>query len=269
MALELISRTPVGTARSVPLLFVHGTNCGGWIWAEHFLGFFADHGFAAYAVSLSGHGSSDGADRLAWLSLADYVSDIETAVNRIGQSPVMIGHSMGGAIVQRALQTISPVATGLICSVPPSGLALLSWRLGVRDPVFLQKVLLVQQLFDRAPDAYATVRRMLFSPETPEPLVARYFQKWQPESHRVVADLWWRPVPYGVVHRAGPVLVMGAEGDRLVDRMAVDETARFYGTTGEFVPGIAHAVMLEPAWERCAHRLLAWLETRVLADAGG
>lgn len=263
MSLEMISRLPAGKARAVPLLFVHGTNCGGWLWDEHFLGYFAAHGFAAHAVSLSGHGASPGGERLAWLSLTDYVRDVEAAVARLDRAPVLIGHSMGGAIVQRALAGLTPVATALLCSVPPSGLSLLSWRLGLRDPLFLQKVMLVQQLFDQAPDAYATVRRMLFSSEMPEALVERYFQRWQPESQRIVADLWWRPVPFGVARKAGPVLVLGAEWDSLVDRIAVGETARFYGTDAEILPGVAHAVMLEPAWQRCADRLLAWLERAV------
>lgn len=261
MVLELISRTPERPGPRPPLLFVHGTNCAAWVWEEHFLDYFAARGFAVHALSLSGHGASDGADRLAWLSLTDYCRDVEAAVARIEGTPVLVGHSMGGAIVQRAAETVAAAGLALLCSVPPSGLSLLAWRMGMRDPAFLQQVILVQQLFDRAPDAYGTVRRMLFSPETPEFLVERCFGRWQPESQRVVADLWWQPVPFGVARRCGPVFVLGAEVDRLVDRTAVQETARFYRTTAEQVSGVAHAVMLEPAWQACAERLLAWLES--------
>ena len=37
-----------------------GRRMGAWCWAEHFLDFFADRGFDAYALSLRGHGRSGG-----------------------------------------------------------------------------------------------------------------------------------------------------------------------------------------------------------------
>ncbi len=68
---------------------------GAWIW-EHFLGFFAARGYPAYAVSLRGHGGSEG--DLAVASFEDYVDDVETAAKAIGSEPVLVGHSMGGLV---------------------------------------------------------------------------------------------------------------------------------------------------------------------------
>jgi len=56
--LELIDRGECTDAHPVPLLFVHGAWHAAWCWDEHFLGFFADRGFRAVAVSLRGHGAS-------------------------------------------------------------------------------------------------------------------------------------------------------------------------------------------------------------------
>jgi len=70
MRLEIISRQPAASHGSreslhpTPLLFIHGMFHGAWCWDAHFLDYFAGHGFAAYVVSLRGHGNSEGGDTL-------------------------------------------------------------------------------------------------------------------------------------------------------------------------------------------------------------
>src|SRR6476661_688640 len=58
MKLELITRTPAGTAYPTPILFVHGAWHGAWCWEEHFLDFFAERGHRVAALDLRGHGAS-------------------------------------------------------------------------------------------------------------------------------------------------------------------------------------------------------------------
>ena len=57
MRLEIISKHPVESRRPTPLLFIHGMLHGAWCWNAHFLDYFAQHGFAAHAVNLRGHGA--------------------------------------------------------------------------------------------------------------------------------------------------------------------------------------------------------------------
>src|SRR5512135_3921785 len=120
MDIEIISSTPNGMpAQATPLLFVHGIYTGAWVWDEHFLPYFAGHGYESHAVSLRGHGGSGGRDRLAWTSLADYVADVAEAVRRIGRPPALVGASMGGMVVQSYRQAHGHVpATVLMASLP-------------------------------------------------------------------------------------------------------------------------------------------------------
>ena len=60
MKLEIISKYPVKSQQSTPLLFVPGAFHGAWCWDVHFLDYFAQHGYTAYAVNLRGHGNSEG-----------------------------------------------------------------------------------------------------------------------------------------------------------------------------------------------------------------
>ena len=105
MQLEIISRYPATVVKPIPLLFVHGSFTGAEVWDQHFLPYFAQQGYQAHAVSLRGHGASAGRDRVLWWSLADYVADLSQAVNTVGGTPVLIGHSLGGMVVQKYLES--------------------------------------------------------------------------------------------------------------------------------------------------------------------
>src|SRR5215210_7901490 len=104
MKLEIISREPEIKRYETPLLFVHGTGHAAWSWDEYFLPYFAEKGFSSHAVSLRGHGVSEGHEKLKWTSVADYVGDVFQAASDLPKSPVVIGHSIGGLVIQKYLE---------------------------------------------------------------------------------------------------------------------------------------------------------------------
>ena len=119
--LEVIARECAGESDAPPLLFVHGAGHGAWCWAEHFLDFFAEHGFDSYALSLRGHGESGGRERLRWTSIADYVSDVEQVAAGLPREPVLVGHSLGGRVVQKYLEAHEAPAAVLLAPPPRAG----------------------------------------------------------------------------------------------------------------------------------------------------
>src|ERR1700733_13427535 len=88
-----------------PLLFVHGAFQGAWSWDVHFLDFFTDRGFRVIAPSLRGHGSSSGGQPLRLGSISGFVDDVSSIANTLAPQPIPIGHSMGGFVVQKYLET--------------------------------------------------------------------------------------------------------------------------------------------------------------------
>ena len=58
--LEVRTRLPARATRKPPLLFIHGGYCDAWCWEPYFLPWFAARGYPAHALSLRGHGASDG-----------------------------------------------------------------------------------------------------------------------------------------------------------------------------------------------------------------
>src|SRR5512144_1539281 len=147
MRLELFAKHPVENQHPTPLLFVHGMMHGAWCWDVHFLDYFAQHGYAAHAVNLRGHGNSEGREALRWTRIADFVEDLAQAARQLPSPPVLIGHSMGGFIIQKYLEAYTAPAAVLLSSPSPAGLLPTALRNARRDPLTFAKVNLTLSVY--------------------------------------------------------------------------------------------------------------------------
>ncbi len=255
--LEVLRRIPAHESRQTPLLFVHGAYVGAWCWEDHFLPYFAAQGYACYALSLSGHAGSNGHDRLSWLSLRDYVADLQQVIDTLPHPPVLIGHSMGGLVIQKYLERSKVPGVVLMASVPPTGILEMNWWVAMTRPQLFQDLWLVQSGAVKMAN-YGEVRRALFSARLPDSRVARYLERTQAESQRAMIDMsgWDLPV---LPWPRPPALVLGATHDALVPLYSVQTTAIAFGVQAELFPDMAHVMMLEPDWLRVAERIRDWL----------
>jgi pimeloyl-ACP methyl ester carboxylesterase len=260
--LEVIDKGRPSAAHPVPLLCVHGGWHGAWCWDEHFLDFFADTGFRAAAVSLRGHGKSETEQPLNTCSIKDYVADVLAAADRLDGSPVVVGHSMGGYVVQKYLERHAAPAGVLMASAPPQGALRASLRMIGRHPWAVLKT----NTFGNTHDVVRTprlARAHLFCKQTPQHIVNDTVARLQPESalamkqmvskNRVRPDL-----------APTPLLVLGAVEDGAFNRTEVIATAGAYQTHAEFFPDMGHNMMLEPGWQAVADRIVGWLGERGL-----
>lgn len=256
--LELISHVPASPAHPVPLLFVHGAFVAAWCWDDYFLPYFEQQGFAAHALSLRGHGASSGQDELLVASIDDYESDVLRIVRHIGEPVVVIGHSMGGMVVQRCLHRMDAAAAVIMAPVPTEGLLGSSFLLGTRDPALFQEINLIQYTHPKFASMHG-LRHAVFSDRVPDAERSRHFARMQAESQRAVFDLSW-PQHFFIGHADDmPILVMGGEKDAFFPPSMIESTARIYGVTPETFPEMGHAMMLEPDWQLAADRIIGWL----------
>jgi non-heme chloroperoxidase len=65
--------------------------------------FLAEAGYPCYALSARPW-RQHGGEQINWHSIGDYVDDVKTVVDWLDEPPVLIGHSMGGFIVQKYLE---------------------------------------------------------------------------------------------------------------------------------------------------------------------
>ena len=257
MRLEVITQQPKTKSGSTPLLFIHGACHGAWCW-ENFLPFFAGHGYEAHALSLRGHGNSEGRGRIRTIRTAEYVADVTDAAGRLSAPPVLIGHSMGGYVVQKYLETHSAPAAVLLASAPVTGFFKLLVRLALRHPwqsVKLHATLSIFALFETP----RLAREACFSADMPEETVLRHFARLQQESYYAGLEATFLNLPRPGKVNPIPMLVLGAANDRLFTREETEATARAYRTQAEIFPNMAHDMMLEPEWRNVAERILKWL----------
>lgn len=268
-----------GSEQNPPLVFIHGSFHAAWCWAEHWLPFFSEKGFDCFALSLLGQGESDSPSGTVAGSLETHAADVADFIAKeIKSPPVLLGHSFGGLIVQFYISSLcsQPISglipeterfadhlagAVLICSVPPSGNSGLVWRYLLSKPIAAFKV-----TYSLAAKAFQTslplCKETFFSAEMEDHLVQRY-QKLMRESSRMPlfdlrklnASLPVPSVPYSSIE----ILVMGANGDFIVDAEGLSETGRFYGVQPICIGGVAHDMMLDCSWEKGANEVLSWL----------
>jgi len=260
MQLEVIEQTPESPAHETPILFVHGAWHGAWCWTEHFLPYFVQAGYRTLALSLRGHGNSEGRLRLA--SIPGYVEDVRQVASQLSRPPVLVGHSMGGLVVQKYLETTHSPAAVLLASVPPAGVLATTLRILRRHPLAFLKANLTLRLYPIV-GSPALTREAFFSADMEEEQLLTYFRQVQDESYLAFLGMLAFSLPRPQRVRT-PVLVLGAANDVIFHPNEVEATAHAYHTTAHIFPNMAHDMMLEAGWQDVADRILDWLDKRGL-----
>ncbi|KAK9064945.1 hypothetical protein SSX86_016328 [Deinandra increscens subsp. villosa] len=215
-------------------------------------------------------GESDAPDGSVAGSLQSHASDIADFIkNQTTLSPVLIGHSFGGLIVQYYIANLEKesnlAGAVLVCSVPPTGNSGLVWRYLFTKPVAAFKVTM-----SLAAKAFQTslplCKETFFSREMDDHLVLRYQELMTESSRMPLFDLRKLNASLPVTSVPDPstrVLVMGAADDFIVDAKGLEETGSFYGVKPVCVNGVAHDMMLDSSWEKGAQLIVSWIQNDV------
>jgi pimeloyl-ACP methyl ester carboxylesterase len=240
------------------LLFVHGAWHGAWCWEQHFLRYFGDRGWVVKAVDLRGHGGAPGRKRLRWTRIAEYVEDVAAAAATFEEPPVVIGHSMGGLVVQKYLESHAAPGAVLLASVPPSGVLATTLRFAARHPLKFLKVNLLMSLWPVV-ETPALAQEMLFPRSMRDSEVRDFHERLQDESYLAYLDMMLFDLPEPAAVAPLPMLVIGGRADRTFNPREVERTAQAYGAELEIFPELAHDLMLGPGWQVVAGRIESWL----------
>ncbi|MBO6771249.1 MULTISPECIES: alpha/beta hydrolase [unclassified Thalassospira] len=264
--LEIFRRSPTGKPKSKhPLVFVHGAFTGAWCWNEHFLNWFADKGFETVSFSLRGHGGSGGRQLRSLASIDDYVEDLEEVVDTLGQTPVLIGHSMGGYIIQKYLEQHTAEAAILMASVPPEGLLASNAMMAMAQPDLYFQMAWLQAI---GPHTFLRERlgRAMLSPDIAEDEGMIYFGRLETESQRALLDMMGANPIFLTADYAPAMLVIGAHDDEIIQSELIHHTARKYHADYALVDDIHHAMMLDKNWEKVAETMLEWLQVKLVTQ---
>ena len=257
MNLEVISHVPGQPDHETPLLFVHGAWHAAWCWEDNFLPYFAERGYAAHALSLRGHGISPGRDRLRWSTIGQYVQDVAQVANGLPRPPVVIGHSMGGLVVQKYLEKHVAPAAVLLASAPSNGVLRTTLNIARHLPLRFLRTNLTLSLWPLVgtPDL---AQALFFSDNMPAVEVQRHFDRLQDESYTAFLGMLLFALPRPRRVRT-PLLALGAADDAIFTPKEIRSTAHKYGTDAKIYPDMAHDMMLEAGWRQVAEDIDAWL----------
>ncbi len=247
--LEVIERRPATDEGRPPLLFVHGLGHGAWCW-EHWLAAAAAAGHPAYAVSLRGHAGSPG--RLKTATLRQYVDDVVRTATALPRPAVLVGHSMGALVVQRALTRYAAAAAVLVTPVPAHPAVAALMRIARQHPLDALRIVGGGSLPLRA--------EYLFTDLPPEE-AARHTERCGGESAVVQYQLLLHR-PAGPPLGRPPMLVLATPEDRLIPLAGIRSTAARYGAQLREFPGIGHDMMLDARRQEPLEAMLTWLDGR-------
>lgn len=265
--IERIVYTPKQRRFATPLVLQHGMWHGAWCW-QTWQEALAEWGWETHAHSLPGHAASPVQRTLATCTLDYYLAFLKFEVERVeqntGHKPVLLGHSMGGALIQWYLRYVGddlPAAVLVAPWVSHAAMADGLPRFFRLDPVGCVTTSLKWTAdYVRDPEHAA---RALLSPHsvyTPAELYARL----TPESSIVMLQHnppFWHPAE----NVQTPLLWLAGERDAVVGVEAERASAAHYGATFRVYPNAAHNLMMEPNHRAIAQDIHAWLVARNIA----
>lgn len=253
------------------VLFVHGAGAGPWVWAP-WAAYLASEGWAVRSLTLPGHAPGDGEPRHG---LEDYVRYLAGSVDR-PEKTILFGHSMGGWVCLKYMETQRVSASLLVAPLPIDGapgrtrrgLARLAPGTG------LKTVLLGRPA--QLPDE-SVARALLFLPSTPEAIVHRHWEKLVPESARAIRQMAWmrltglrvRPRSLARAQAGVPHRVFASPDDFFFRPDELRETAEALGATLEEHPGYPHCMIDVDEDRALVRRADDWLRTALGVEPRG
>jgi len=196
------------------------------------------------APDLPHHGDLEH-DGLKTTPLSAYVDAVASAAASLDPPVILVGHLMGGFVIQKYLESAGADLAILLASTPSAGARGMVTRMVTRRPLTFAKTMMT----GKATDSPERTRDYFFSPGTPAAVVNECHRRLQPESVQALKDMMSPLHPERVTT---PVVVLGAEHDWLVaPSKELTATARAYHTTARTLPG-GHDMMLDTAWQQAA-----------------
>lgn len=227
-----------------------------------------------------------------WPGAAPGALALETVVEHFARiageeelAPVLAGHDVGGLVVQRLLAAGHGEAGICLASVPPAELlreAAGRFR-GLAEPAVDAEGAGAEEGASgaRRDAGWAPTREEFWRDWAgagwPRPDAERFYAEYvTPGSRRVASDCLGAAGVVDLERPHAPLLIVGAEGDRVVPDAICEANARAYldpGSVADYrlFPGRGHLLPFEPGWEEVAGQVDGWLSAHVgreLAERG-
>lgn len=257
--IERVVYTPKQRRFETPIVLQHGMWHGAWCWAD-WQALLAAWGWESHAHSLPGHAGSPVQRPIARCTLDYYLAFLRDEILRQPRRPILIGHSMGGALAQWYFKYVGDDLPAAVLVGPWVSHQMLTvenfLRLQRLQPTFALEAF---GSWDATPLVNTPERaaRAFLSPHariTPETLHAQL----GPESLLVLYQhnppFWYPPSSVRT-----PLLWIAGGADALLPEPLQRRSAAYYHADYVVVPGAGHDIMLEDTYRETARAIHEWL----------
>lgn len=255
------------------ILCVPGICHGAWCF-ENFLMYFSDNGYDCYALSFRGHAGSEGYTKLNEYRLSDYSDDVQKCIEfcksekckyKMKSNPFLLGHSMGGAVVQKYMGNCSNELKGgiLFASATAGGMnkiktlldTIFHKNLRIASNIASGKQVTDDDLFNAA----------FFDGRVPLSEIKKYNTHLQIESKKITLKDLFKSYTnnYNI---SIPILVIGSYADSYFPEKSLKRTAKAYNCSEnntkkqlKILSDLCHDMMLDPEWKKSAKNVLEFM----------
>lgn len=245
-----------------PLVFIHGMYLNAQSWGD-WIPYAESRGYEALAMSWPFHDGEPADLRaridpgLGRLTFGEVVASLAARIADLSESPVLIGHSVGGAAVQKLVDMGMARAGVAISPAPPQGVLAMS-------PTFLRANFPHVNPFAGNRPIRMTADRFAYTFGNTMPRAASdaAFERFVvPESRNVPRSLLTKQAHIDPAAPHAPLLMIGGDSDHLVPLPLVKRNAARYRDSVEVrvVEGRGHFLCNEDSWERVADLAFDWL----------
>lgn len=191
--------------------------------------------------------------------LTNYFADI---VNALPEKPIMIGHSLGGLIVQLLLARGFGTAGVAIHSFPPSGVR-------ISNISFLKAVWWALVFFTSAEKTYMIPfrkwKRTITNGMTCEEQKELFYKYAVPESKLIIRDAFKSAAKIHFEKKRLPLLFISGSCDHLISASVNFDNCENYKRSNSITDykdfkGRNHLIFGHPAWRDEADFILSWLQ---------
>lgn len=257
--IERITYTPKERKHETPILMLHGMWHGAWCW-EPWQKYLTEQGWETISFSLPGHGKSTLQRPIFLCTLDYYLAFFRDEIERLPHKPIIMGHSMGGALSQWALKYLPDKLDSVVLVAP--WVAKNAFFDGL--PLFLKLdpigVLLTFIRLDaggymRSPKHAANALVTEGATHTPEALHAKMTNESALVLFQQMPPFWYPPKDL-----SAPIFLAAGEKDAVVSFKGLKASAAHYGA--EFLPvaDSGHNLMMERSTPETIAKINTWLE---------
>lgn len=253
------------------IIFIHGMFLNSKCW-EHWIPYFEALGFLCEAPAWPLHQGEPADLRaqqpagLGKLSLGEVYAHYQGILEQEFETPICIGHSMGGFIMQK-LAAAGLIRAGIgICSVAPNRMLAADWGF-LFNSTAIANPLAGDEPYPMTPEGF---RENFTNTMDENQYLAAYERYAMDESRQVLRDVLGDEGKIDMEEPHVPLLLIGAEEDKIIPSNLVRRNAHAYSdprSHSEFAEftGRGHFIFGEPGWEEVAAKISNWLDAHLQA----